>query len=94
MKTEMIAEDDWRRQGQERYLMGIVLVQREYRMNPTAEAWDHDHCEFCGIKFSTIDDPRYRHEGYATEDEYCWICRGCFDDFRDEYQWKVGDSKK
>ena len=90
----MIAKDDWRRQGQERYLMGAHLVLREYRRNPKNETWDHDHCEFCGAKFSTVDDPLYQREGYATEDDYRWICRGCFEDFGIEYQWTVGDSEK
>jgi hypothetical protein len=28
-------------------------------------------------------------EGYATEDNYRWICEECFEDFKDLFDWKV-----
>lgn len=79
--------DDWRRQGQELYLKGVKLLARVYR--PYRLDWEHDHCEFCGEKFSC-------HEGdckvgYSTEDGYHWICSQCFSDFRDEFGWDVDD---
>lgn len=42
--------DDWRRQGQERFLKGVKLMYRNYY--PYRSGLDHDHCEFCGRKFS------------------------------------------
>lgn len=83
----MIASpDDWRRQGQERYLKGAKLALKMY--HAYRADWDHDHCEFCGEKFSeTLQDAL--KEGYATEDNYSWICRPCFMDFKDEFDWKV-----
>jgi len=83
----MIPEDDWRRQGQERYLTGAVLVRRPYRRNAKNPEWDHDHCEFCGATFSlhgALDDLK---EGYATKDDYRWICPACFQDFHEEFCW-------
>jgi len=81
------APDDWRRQGQERYLSGVRLVARTYR--PYRPGWEHDHCEFCGAKFSCCEGD-LRH-GYSTEDGYHWICAQCFDDFRDEFGWQLID---
>lgn len=79
------AEDDWRRQGQELFLKGKKLILREYySFRP---GWDHDHCEFCGVKFSQ----QGVKIGYSTEDGYHWICQSCFSDFRDEFNWQIED---
>jgi hypothetical protein len=78
---------DWRLRRQERYLKGVVLVYRRYRQY--SKDWDHDHCEFCGAKFMVTDRPGVLHEGYATEDDYRWICPKCFEDFKDMFGWKV-----
>jgi hypothetical protein len=31
----------------------------------------------------------YLHVGYTTPDEYHWICDSCFNDFREEFGWRV-----
>jgi hypothetical protein len=77
----MVEKDDWRLQGQERYLKGATLYWRKYRRPPWNPDWDHDHCEFCGAKFMEEDYPDVLHEGYATSDEYRWVCKPCFEDF-------------
>lgn len=77
--------DDWRRQGQERYLSRRRLRHQDYR--PYRPGWDHDHCEFCGLKFSTRAGSL--SSGFCTEDGYYWVCPTCFEDFRDEFQWVV-----
>jgi len=74
---------DWRRQGQQQYLSGVILVARTYR--PQRPGWDHDHCEFCGAKFSGREGDL--GWGYATPDGYHWVCAGCYGDFRAEYRW-------
>lgn len=78
-------KDDWRRQGQERFLKQAKLSHRPYA--PFREGWDHDHCEFCGEKFSLAEQDL--KEGYCTEDGYHWVCEGCFQDFREEFAWTV-----
>jgi hypothetical protein len=83
------AQDDWRRQGQEKYLKGLSLFHRTYR--PYRSEWEHDHCEFCGNKFSLSD--RDLTKGYSTKDGYHWICGDCFEDFREEFNWQVEDTK-
>jgi hypothetical protein len=85
----LVAEKDWRLQGQQRYLTGVTLVHRRYRRNPTNPMWDHDHCEFCGAKFMLAGDPEVMRRGYATEDEYRWICEPCFEDFKEMFRWRV-----
>ncbi len=76
---------DWRLQGQEKYLHGAVLVKKKYQRYRVG--WEHDHCEFCGTKFSLKEGDL--HEGYATQDNYRWICDTCFDDFKKQFEWKV-----
>jgi hypothetical protein len=86
---EMKEKDDWRLQGQERYLRGVTLIRRKYRQYPRNPEWDHDHCEFCWATFSLLDNPDYLKEGYATKDDYRWICPACFEDFKDDFDWTV-----
>lgn len=77
--------EDWRLQGQERYLQGATLRRKAWL--GSNESWDHDHCAFCGSKF--VERPGDLREGYATVDEYHWICASCFSSFRDRFEWKV-----
>lgn len=82
---KQLPNEDWRRAGQKEYLHGVVLVWRHY--TPHREGWDHDHCEFCWAKFSSLPDEL--HEGYSTKDQYRWICKACFADFQEEFEWVV-----
>jgi hypothetical protein len=78
--------DDWRRQGQEKYLFGASFCLKKYSNRKTTT--DHDHCEFCFAKFSdTIPDAL--REGYTTQDNYRWICKQCFADFKAEFEFTV-----
>lgn len=85
----MVDENDWRLTGQEKYLKGVTLYWREYTRS--SESRDHDHCEFCWAKFMVEDHPDVLHEGYTTEDEYRWICKKCFEDFKEILAWKIRD---
>lgn len=78
---------DWRLTNQERYLKGVMLRWRKYE--PASLTNDHDHCEFCFAKFMAGGAVDVLHEGYATEDGYRWICKSCFDDFKDMFAWRV-----
>jgi len=81
----VINSDDWRLMNQERFLMDVSLKHMVW--DPWSETWDHDHCSFCFEKFSQYDGDL--HEGYCTLDEYHWICKECFEDFKDMFRWKV-----
>jgi hypothetical protein len=76
---------DWRLQRQEKFLNGVSLIKKRYRKY--REGWDHDHCEFCWAKFS--EGPEDINFGYATTDDYHWICEQCFSDFSEMFQWSV-----
>jgi len=78
---------DWRLGGQERSLTGVTLRWQEYHA-PRAD-WDHDHCAFCWAKFMEKTVPDTVHAGYATLDRYHWICKPCFNDFRERFAWIV-----
>ena len=98
-KDAPLTGDDWRLRGQERYLTGVVLRHKTYYR--WSEDWDHDHCEFCGVRFAPPEDPdrtkEDRHEGFATlargqfPDDYHWICEDCFGDIEQTFRWRVVD---
>ena len=79
---------DWRLTNELNYLKGLNLSFKEYKKH--TEGWEHDHCEFCGIKFS--EDSTLKNsiqKGYSTQDNYHWICENCFNDFKALFAWKV-----
>ena len=78
---------DWRLQGQEKYLQGVSLRRSAYE--PASSSNDHDHCEFCSVKFMVQPGPGVVTEGYCTEDRYRWICQRCFDDFKNRFEWSI-----
>jgi len=79
-------EQDWRLQGQEKYLQGVTLKFGTWLSNNPAN--DHDHCEFCSAKF-TSSTPDTLHEGYSSIDHYRWVCLVCFNDFSKQFNWVV-----
>ena len=82
------ASTDWRLQGQEKYLKNATLRRKSWSQIPKGP--DHDHCEFCWAKFAAESlIPDALHEGYATLDNYRWICPNCFEDFKDRFQWRA-----
>ncbi len=85
----MIDDSDWRLQGQEKYLQGVTLMRRTYRRYAKNPDWDHDHCVFCTATFMVEDIPDVLHEGYATTNDYHWICETCFQDFEQMFGWRV-----
>jgi hypothetical protein len=81
---------DWRLGwGKDDFLRGAVFVWEEY--SAPSEAWDHDHCAFCWQKFMEVDRPDVERFGYVTDTEVqeWWVCRGCFEDFRERFGWQV-----
>jgi hypothetical protein len=86
----MPLNDDWRLMGQERYLQGVKLEWKEWHQ--TRDNWDHDHCEFCFAKFMDYDSPDILHWGYTDSEEYRWVCKTCFEDFKEMFEWKLVES--
>ena len=83
----MNGKQDWGKVGW--YLRGKVLVHRRYRQYAKNPTWDHDHCEFCGAEFSIRNDPDVLTEGYATENDYHWVCGKCFHELREDFGWSA-----
>ena len=81
---------DWRLTNQLSYMKAATLAWRIYEA--PSESWDHDHCEFCFVKFlppPAADDAVAA--GYVTLDgEDRWVCKTCFDDFRELFAWRLG----
>lgn len=73
---------DWREQGQEKYLSGLLFQQETY--HAYREGWGHDHCEFCNVKFSN-DITDCLTEGYSANHGYYWVCKQCMIDFKVKY---------
>lgn len=89
----MVADDDWRIQGQARYLQGASFQWRKWSSD--RPEWDHDHCEFCGVHFGDHvfgDDLDTQLEGWCSSDNSHWVCRTCFDDFRERLNLRAGSS--
>ncbi len=84
----MVAKDDWRLQGQERYLKGLHFRLVPYKPSIPSE---HDHCEFCWDKF--MDLPGYLQEGYRfkSKGQTRWVCLQCFEDFREQFSFVLDD---
>ena len=88
-KSNMTADkNDWRLRGQDRYLAGVELLWKHY--GPYSRNWEHDHCAFCWRKFSTAPDDF--HEGYTTADYTNWVCKDCYEDFKEMFKWTVAIS--
>ena len=76
---------DWR-VDLAKHTQGATLALKMYVRY--SEGWDHDHCEACTEKFSeTI--PGALREGYATPDNYRWICPSCFNDLKEQMGWTL-----
>jgi hypothetical protein len=89
-ETPVVVEpDDWRLQGQERYLADRELEWSQWTAK--REEWDHDHCEFCWAKFGPVGAGAVDlSAGYVTAaDGRHWICPTCFDDFRSSFRWTL-----
>jgi len=86
----MSSSEDWRLMGQERYLEGQTLRWKEWR--PYRDGWDHDHCEFCHVDIADLEStPEHpvEHAGFATLDDYHWVCKPCFEDFSERFNWRL-----
>ena len=87
LSCTMREPNDWRLTNQERHLKGVTLLKRSYE--PASEDNDHDHCEFCCVKFMTAALPETIQVGYSTPNGYWWVCPTCYEDFADLFDWEV-----
>lgn len=80
---ELQKMNDWRLTNQHEYLDHAILIWDRY---PDYASDDHAHCEFYFLKF-----PYETKMGYRTRDFKHWVCKECFEDFKNEFDWTVSD---
>jgi hypothetical protein len=95
---------DWRLIGEEDGLRGAQLVWTRYHAWSETWEHDHcEFCwaKFMDPEFSEAhrrfveEHPDVLTEGYTTTAEhpngadYHWICKRCFDDFAERFEWRV-----
>jgi hypothetical protein len=103
-----VAPDDWRRTGQEEFLLDATLTWNNYQA--LSAEWEHEHCEFCFHKFLDAHYSSLHADALASApDEQSpagytnlpeegrpagkwWICATCFNDFKEEFRWKVEEA--
>ena len=84
----MPTDNEWRLTNQLSYMRAATLTWRVYE--PPSESWDHDHCEFCFVKFLPPPVPEGTESaGYVTLDGGRWVCKRCYDDFQFLFEWCV-----
>lgn len=76
--------NDWRLTNQMNYLYQKNLIKTPFK--PYREGWSHEHCEFCSERIDQTTDV-----AYATKDRYHWICKECYEDFKDMFEWVAED---
>jgi hypothetical protein len=76
---------DWRVDNA-KHTKGAVLTFKKYVRY--SETWEHDHCEGCWAKFMESGQGVLT-KGYATPDNYRWICANCYQDLKDVMGWKL-----
>jgi len=81
----MVDKNDWRLTIQGEYLTNARVVLKKFEV--VRPDWDHEHCCFCWDKFSEYDGDL--HEGYCTLDGKHWICKECFNDFKEMFGMTV-----
>lgn len=86
----MLADNDWRLDGQEQYLRKFLRgAEIRFKIWLTHDdGRDHDHCEFCWAKIwdRAHGTEEYDH-AYVTVDDRHWICEPCFADFKDRFEF-------
>ena len=63
------------------YLHNKELCLKEF----ACDLSDHDHCELCWARFSMNEGDL--HSGYYDSDTNSWICKTCYSDFKDLFNW-------
>ncbi len=58
---------------------------KQHLENDQIQLFWHEHCDFCWGKAMT----NMNCEFYCTKDMRHWICKECFEDFKDKLGWTV-----
>ena len=74
-------QNDWRLTNQKDFLFRVKLLYTHYK--PYRADWCHDHCSFCQINIQEDSE-----KAYCTKDYYHWICKTCYADFAEMFEWE------
>jgi hypothetical protein len=76
------------------YFKGGTWHRRPYFL--WSAEWDHDHCQFCSAPFEVAGSQAAlsrkggaQSHGWASEDEYHWVCDSCFAELRELHGWRT-----
>ncbi|MBQ7347331.1 MAG: hypothetical protein IJW55_05180 [Clostridia bacterium] len=58
---------------------------KNYLQGEKIQHFWHEHCDFCWDKAMTDIECEF----YCTKDMRYWICKKCFDDFKDKFGWRI-----
>ena len=61
---------------------------KEYLEADKIQLFWHAHCDLCWEKAMTDIECEF----YCTKDMLHWVCKECFDDFKDKFGWTVKSS--
>ena len=83
-------ETDWRLDTYNGYLNGAAFTLEKF---VSTEDNDHEHCIFCWKDITDLNVEDCDTEGYCTVYEKTgqeqWICKDCFDEFKNRFNFKV-----
>ena len=60
----------------------------EYLEGDKIEHFWHQHCDFCLERAEASKECEF----YCTKDMKHWVCKQCFEDFKDRFNWTVRPS--
>lgn len=75
-------KNDWRLTNQMNYLHKKILINKQFA--PFKKGWKHEHCEFCSKRIDSQTT-----DSFTTEEGYYWICKECFNDFKEMFEWEL-----
>ena len=67
------------------FMIGKELIKGEFHKTPQN---DHEHCIFCWQK---INDQN--NKAYCIKERDLWVCKDCFQEYGDEYNWHVNQDE-
>jgi len=63
-------------------------INKEYLEKDHCKALWHRHCDFCTKEITIV----MQEECYCTDDGYGWICEKCYNDLKENFEWKIDEN--
>lgn len=87
---DKITDKDWRLDPYDGFLDGETFRLEKFI---SSERSDHEHCYFCWQKITDLPIEDTDPEGYRTisseTGQEIWICKNCFNDFKNRLNFKL-----